>query len=56
MSDEVRESFERNVENHSSVERIVEVTRHNGERLYSLDWNVARDVFIRGAVDRQDNS
>jgi predicted DNA binding protein len=51
VSDEVRESFEQNVENHPSVERIIEVTRHDGERLYSLDWNVARDVFFQGIVN-----
>lgn len=51
VSDDVRESFEKNVENHPSVERIVEVTRHDKERLYSLDWNVARDVFFQGIVD-----
>lgn len=53
VSDEVRESFEQNVENHPSVERIVEVTRHDGERLYSLDWNVERDIFFEGIVDLQ---
>ncbi|WP_238387052.1 bacterio-opsin activator domain-containing protein [Natrialba swarupiae] len=51
VSDIVRESFEQNVENHPSVEDIVEVTRHDGERLYSLDWNVGRDVFLQGVVD-----
>ncbi len=51
VSDRVRESFEQNVENHPSVEDIVEVTRHDGERLYSLDWNVGRDVFLQGVVD-----
>ncbi|ELZ02288.1 helix-turn-helix domain-containing protein [Natrialba aegyptia] len=51
VSDEVRESFEKNVGNHPSVERIIEMTRHNGDRLYSLDWNVARDVFFQGVLD-----
>lgn len=51
VSDTVRESFEENVENHPSVENIVEVTRHKNERLYSLDWNVGRDVFFQGVVD-----
>lgn len=51
VSDDVRESFEQNVENHPSVIDIVEVTRHNSERLYSLDWNVGRDVFFQGVVD-----
>ncbi len=51
VSDAVRESFETNVDTHPSVERIVEVTRHDSERLYSLDWNVARDVFFQGIVE-----
>jgi predicted DNA binding protein len=51
VSDEVRESFEANVANHPSVDRIVEVTRHNGERLYSLDWDVSRDVFLQGILE-----
>lgn len=51
VNDEVREHFEQNVESHPSVDRIVEVTRHDGERLYSLDWDVTRDVFFRGVID-----
>ncbi len=51
VSDEVRESFERNVENHPSVDHIVEITRHDGERLYSLDWNAERDIFFQGILD-----
>lgn len=51
VSDAVRESFENNVEKHPSVERIVEVTRHDSERLYSLDWNIGRDVFFQGIVE-----
>lgn len=53
VSEQVRESFEQNVGNHPSVDRIVEVTRHDGERLYSLDWDVGRDVFFQGIIDRQ---
>lgn len=52
VSSEARDSFERNVQGHPSVERIVEVSRHNDERLYSLDWNVAKDEFFRGIVDQ----
>lgn len=50
VSDNVRESFERSVSSHPSVERIVEVTRHGDERLYSLDWNVASDEFFQGII------
>jgi len=51
VSDEIRESFEQSVGNHPSVDNIVEVTRHDKERLYSLDWDVGRDVFFQGIVD-----
>ena len=51
VSEEVRESFEKNVSNHPSVDNIVEVTRHDSERLYSLNWNIGRDVFFQGIVD-----
>ncbi|MFW6045529.1 MAG: bacterio-opsin activator domain-containing protein, partial [Natronomonas sp.] len=53
VSEQVRESFEQSVENHPSVDRIIEVTRHDGERLYSLDWDVGRNVFFQGIIDRQ---
>ncbi|MHB9287709.1 helix-turn-helix domain-containing protein [Halobacteriales archaeon Cl-PHB] len=51
VSEEARDTFEKSVRNHPSVEQIVEVSSHDGERLYSLDWNVARDVFFQGIVD-----
>lgn len=51
VSEEARESFEANVGDHPSVDRIVEVSRHDDERLYSLDWNVATDVFFQGIVE-----
>jgi len=51
VSEEARESFENNVRNHPSVTGLTEVTHHENERLYSLDWNVARDVFFQGIVD-----
>lgn len=51
VSDDVRASFEKTVGDHPSVERILEITSHDNERLYSLDWNVARDVFFQGIVE-----
>jgi hypothetical protein len=51
VSEEVRDSFEQSVQDHPSVENIVEVSRHDNEQLYSLDWNVARDVFFQGIVE-----
>lgn len=52
VSDGVRDSFEQSVGSHPSVENIVEVSRHDSERLYSLDWNVERDVFFQGLIER----
>jgi len=51
VTDDVRASFEKTVGDHPSVERILEITSHDNERLYSLDWNVARDVFFQGIVE-----
>jgi hypothetical protein len=51
VGDAVRESFEKSVSKHPSVDSIVEVTRHNGERLYSLDWDVSRDIFFQGIIE-----
>jgi len=51
VSDTVRDSFEKNVKAHPSVSRIIEVTRHDDERLYSLEWDVSRDVFFQGVID-----
>lgn len=51
VSETVRESFESNVETHPSVSRIIEVTSHDGERLYSLEWEIGRDVFFQGIVE-----
>ncbi|MEF8776006.1 MAG: hypothetical protein V5A43_05840 [Haloarculaceae archaeon] len=55
VSDEVRDSFEEHVRNHPSVAAISTVSRHDGESLYSLDRNVARDVFFQGIVDLPGN-
>ncbi len=51
VSERVQQSFEGKVSNHPSVSRIVEVTNHAGERLYSLDWDVSQDIFFQGIVD-----
>lgn len=53
VSDDVGKSFEEHIRNHPAVDNIVEVTRHETERLYSIDWNVSRDVFFQGIIDLQ---
>jgi len=51
VSEEVSEDFEKSVRNHPSVDRIAEVSEHENETLYSLDWNVSRDIFFQGVVE-----
>ena len=51
VSEEISEDFEKSVRNHPSVDRIAEVSEHDNETLYSLDWNVSRDVFFQGVVE-----
>lgn len=49
--DSSRDNFEDNVREHPSVEDITEVSRHDGETLYALDWEVSRDVFFQGLIE-----
>jgi predicted DNA binding protein len=51
VSDGARDSFERNVRDHPSVERVEEVTQHEDVVLYSLEWNIGRDVFFEGILE-----
>lgn len=41
-------AFEETVENHPSVEQLEQVSQHDDEIVYALDWNVGRDVFFSG--------
>ncbi len=51
VSDDARGSFEANVRDHPSVDRLEEVSQHADETLFSLEWDAQRDVFIQGVVD-----
>lgn len=51
VSEDARVDFEEAVQNHPSVETITEVSRHDNERMYSLNWNVGRDVFFQGVLE-----
>lgn len=51
VQDPNRDEFERRVRNHPSVEGIREVSQHDSETLYALDWEVSRDVFFQGLVE-----
>ena len=41
-------AFEESVGNHPSVDQLKQMSYHNGETVYALDWNVGRDVFFSG--------
>ena len=43
--------FEDTVRDHPSVERLEEMSRHDDQIVYALDWNVGRDVFFVGIQD-----
>ena len=46
VHEQVRETFEELVARHPSVDRVREVDRHNGERLFTLDWDTSSDHFF----------
>lgn len=46
-------TFEESVRNHPSVEQLDEMSRHNDQVVYALDWDVARDVFFIGIQEVQ---
>lgn len=48
--DHAREAFEANVRSHQSVADLYEVSSHNGETLYGLDWEIADDTFFDSVV------
>ena len=49
--DHNREAFEAHVRNHSTVSDLYEVSSHNGETLYGLDWEIADDTFFDTVVE-----
>ncbi|MFB6311584.1 MAG: helix-turn-helix domain-containing protein, partial [Salinirussus sp.] len=51
VSESVRDSFEQSVRDHPSVMSIGEVSRHADKILYSLEWDVSRDVFFAGIIE-----
>lgn len=51
VSEEVRDSFEQSVRNHPSVTGIEEISSHEDETLYSLEWDVSRDVYFSGIIE-----
>jgi predicted DNA binding protein len=51
VSGDAHETFEASVRDHPSVTRLDEVGRHAEERLFSLEWDATRDVFVQGVVE-----
>ncbi len=47
---EERTSFEATVQDHPAVENIEVISRHNGEVLYALDWDISTDTFFDGLI------
>lgn len=45
------EQFEASVREHDAVLDIHEVSSHDGEILYALDWDVSQDEFFQGIQD-----
>ncbi|QLD87149.1 helix-turn-helix domain-containing protein [Natronomonas halophila] len=46
IQDHGRDSFEQSVRDHPSVGDITQVSTHNGETLYALDWTPSEDSFF----------
>lgn len=53
VRDTVRSEFEQRVRNHPSVKALTEVSRHDKETLYALDWKITRDVFFQGIIETE---
>lgn len=53
VNKDVRDEFEETVRNNPSVENITEVSHHEDETLYSLEWKVGRDVFFQGIIQHE---
>lgn len=43
--------FEQRVRDHPSVAGLREVSQHDAERLYGLDWEMGRDLFFQGVLE-----
>lgn len=50
-----RKDFEANVREHPSVESITEVSTHDDQVLYALDWTVSRDLFFQAIFEHNGN-
>jgi hypothetical protein len=50
VSADARSSFEAAVRDHPSVDGIEEISQHADETLYALEWDAARDAFVRGVI------
>lgn len=48
-----RERFEQRVRAHSTVNDVRETNRHDGETLYTLDWDPTADTLFRALLDME---
>lgn len=46
-----RSTFRDRVRDHPSVEHLREVSSHNEQTVFALDWNVERDIFFQGVLE-----
>ncbi len=51
IHDGARDSFEKKVSEHPSVDNLRVVSEQDDEKLYGLDWEVSRDLFFQGLVE-----
>jgi predicted DNA binding protein len=51
VHEQIHDAFEEEVRKHPSVDRVREIDRHNGERLYKLDWDTSRDHFFSAIAE-----
>ena len=48
----VHDAFEQKVSNHPAVDQIAKVSHHDDMTLYSLEWDVNRDIFFQGVIEQ----
>jgi len=51
VHEQIHDTFEDEVRKHPSVTRVQEISRHNGERLYKLDWDTSSDHFFTAIAE-----
>lgn len=47
--------FKTSVQEHTAVKDLEEISTHDGEVLYALDWDISSDSFFRGLLETDAN-